>query len=543
MKRLIIGSSLFLLLVPIIVISQGKITDMFIASTYALAQKTLTSGFYQLEPYQSGTPVGNWDWQGHANGISYYPNIAIIYAILSLVTGVPLNVLVFMPLGILLMLIVFLAFAREILRNKLFIFPYLLTIVFYYRVAYTLSYQILGLLFHTLILMILFKKLDGKLHGAHLSLLLFLLIGSTIFTYYTASAWNLVLLVTIMVVPLFFRIRNVNVRSVSRKLEGILGFTFFAAVLYFLIDRQFYKNISDHTIIRMVVDFVTYVGCRLTGSPYPGLKERYTILSYDPLGRTLSYFPLGMILFSISYVFILFLITMKSKSKPLCGPLLIFSGLIICGLFENIAYFPYSQTIGNRYFQLYGLLIGFYAINNFLSKKKQNTGKKLLYVTAMILTVLILSSAFYNAYYRVFLGNTAIRSEVPTLCENSSNWLANYVVHNNIVSEHQISGFLFMDIVRANKSDSVRVFPLNEDIYILYEAVAQCDEQTLSNLFTIRTYHTFVFLKMFNQKPMFGDVWGYAVPPLNGQESNLYNFTIFNKIYDDGNAIILDYNR
>jgi hypothetical protein len=544
MKRLVTAAFFFFLfLVPIIVISLGKVTDMFIASTYALAQKIVTSGFYQLEPYQSGAQVGNWDWQGHVNGLSYYPNAAIIYAILGLVTGVPIHVLVFMPLGILLMLLVFFAFAREILHSKLFIITYILTIVFYFCIAYTLSYHTLGFLFHTLTLLVLFKKLDGKLTGSRSSLLLFLLVGSTIFTYYTASAWNLVFLVTIMVVPFFLRIRNVNIRSIGQKSEGVLGLTLFASVLYLIIDREFYRYISDYTITQTLTDFVTYIGSRLSGSPYPGSKEIYSVLSYDPLGRTLSYFPTGMILFSISYVFISLLVTMKSKHKTLPYPFLFFFGIVVVGLWENISYFPLTQTLGNRYFQLYALLIGFYAISTFLGKKKQNMSKKLLYVATVILTILILSSAFYNSYYKVFRGSTAIRSEVPTFCENSSNWLASHIVNDNIVSEHQISGFLFMDIVRANKSDSVRVFPFNEDIYVWYVAVTQRDEQTLSYLFTKRTYDKFVFLEIFIQKPMFGDRWGYAVPPLNEKESNLYNFTIFNKIYDDGNAIILDYNR
>jgi hypothetical protein len=251
-----------------------------------------------------------------------------------------------------------------------------------------------------------------------------------------------------------------------------------------------------------------------------------------------------MVLFSIAYTFVALLTSIKSKNKTLASPLVMFIAIVVCGIFENLAYFSYTQNIGNRYFQMFGLLIGFFAIEKFVSKKQQKTNKKLLLnVSVATLAILIVSSAFYNVYYGVFRGNVAIRSEVPTLCVNASNWLANHVGHGNIVSEHQVSGFLFMDVIKANKSDSVRVFPLNEDIYAIYEAIAQGDEKALSKLFAIRTYNLFVYLKIFDQKPMFGDVWGYAVPPLNEQENNLYNLTIFNKIYDDGNAVILDYNR
>jgi hypothetical protein len=544
MKRLIIGSSLFLLLVPIIVVSQGKITDMFIASTYALAQKTFNVGFYQVEPYQIGIPVGNWDWQGHANGLSYYPVTAIIYVILSLVSGIPINVLVFIPFGIIFLLIAFLALIRGLLRNKFFIFAYLLIQVLYLRFVYSLSYQILGYFFHTLALVVLFKMLSGELKVSYFSLILFLVLGSASLTYYTASAWNLVFLAATIVLLVIFKLRKKNIKNGNQKINCTLSFTLFTAVLYFLIDRQFYKYITERSITETLANFVNYVGFRLSGLHYATPRKRYGIYEYDPLGRILSYFPLAMILFSITYTLISLLITIKSKNKTLTSPLVMFAAVIICGIFENIAYFSYTQDIGNRYFQMFGLLICFFAFEKFLSKKQRKSSKKLLlFISTAALTILMLSSAFYNAYYGVFRGNVAIRFEVPALCRNTSNWLASHVGHGNIVSEHQVSGFLFMDIIKANKSDSTRVFPLNEDIYAIYESIAQSDEKTLSKLFAIRTYSLFVYLKIFDQKPMFGDVWGYAVPPLNERENNLYNFTIFNKICDDGNAVILNYNR
>jgi len=519
---------------------QNKVTDMFVASVYVLAQKTINTGFYQVEPYRVGSPVGNWDWQGHANGHSYYPNTAIIYAILGLVMGTPLNVLIFIPLGILVMVTGSLAFAKNILHTKLFVFAYVLIQVFYLRNFYALSYHILGLFFHTLILMMLFKKLYGRTQDSRSSLIIFILIYGTILTYYHVSAWSLVITITMVTVIILFKLRNVN--GVNQKLSFVLVLTLFVACLYFTMETKFYTMISRHPITEVVIDFLTYIRSRLTGSYYPSLRNEYYALTYDPLGRILSYFPLGMILFSMLYTIILLLANIKSKSKALTIPILIFVGIIVVGLFENFSYFMELESFGNRYLQLYAMLIGFYAINNFLSKRS-HASKKLWHIAAVILITLIVSSPFYNAYYRAFRGDAALRSGVPALCENSSNWLANHIVHSNVVSEHQVSAFLFMDIVKANKSDSVRVFPLNEDIYLLYEAVVQYDQQILSGLFSNRTYHTFVFLKMFSQKPMFGDVWGYAIPPLNGQESNLYNFTVFNKIYDDGNAIILDYNR
>ncbi|MEM2145042.1 MAG: hypothetical protein QW279_06760 [Candidatus Jordarchaeaceae archaeon] len=542
MKRLTMALSAILLFVPIIVVSQNKITDMFVTSIYAVAQKTLNAGFYQIEPYPTGSPIGNWDWQGHANGISYYPATAIIYATLSLVTGIPLDVLVFIPLGIVFLIIAFLVLTREIFRNKLFVFAYLLIQIFYLRITYTLSYHILGFFFHTIILIVLFKKFHGKLQDSPSSLTLFLLISITSLTYYTAAAWNLVFLTSTLVIVLLFKFRNI--KGEGQKLNFILVFTLFAAVLYFLCDRQFYKYIKEHQITEILVNFVTYLGSRLTGSTVPMLKERYSILTYDPLGRVLSYFPLAMMIFSIIYVSISLITKLRSKSKTLTMPLTFFTGIVACGTFENLAYFSYTQTIGNRYFQLFGLLISFYAINNFLNRRKQQSiRKKLWHILAAILAILIISSAFYNVYYGVFRGNVAIRSNAPMQCESSSNWLAEHTSHSNIVSEHQTSGFIFASIISANKSDSIRVFPLNEDIYILYEALIENDERTLSNLFSERTYYTIVFLKMFNKNPMFGDVWGYAVPPLDGQKNNLNNFTIFNKIYDDGNAEIFNYNR
>jgi len=522
----------------------NKIDDVFVASVYALAQKILGTGFYSLEPFHDRNSVGNWDWQGHANGISYYPAISIIYAVLSLVSGVPLNILIFIPFGITFLLLALLALASRVLHNKFFIFAYLLIQVFYLRIVYNLSYHTVGFFFHALLLVILFRTLYEKPEVSYSSLISFILIVGASLTYYTASAWNLVFLAATMVSFILFKFRKINIKNANQKINSTLSLTLFTAVLYFLIDRQFFKYVAERSIMEALVNFVNYMGYRLRGLPYPMSKERYGILPYDPLGRVLSYFPLAMILFSIAYTFIALLTSIKSKNKTLTSPLAMFTALVVCGIFENLAYFSYTQNIGNRYFQMFGLLIGFFAIEKIISKKQQKTGKKLLlYVSAAVLTILILSSAFYNVYYGVFRGNVAIRSEVPTLCVNASNWLASRVGHDNIVSEHQVSGFLFMDVIKANKSDSVRVFPLNEDIYAVYEAITQCDEKTLSKLFAIRTYSLFVYLKIFDQKPMFGDVWGYAVPPLNEHENNLYNFKIFNKIYDDGNAMILNYNR
>jgi len=390
--------------------------------------------------------------------------------------------------------------------------------------------------------MILIKKLYGKMQNSNSSLMLFLLVGSTVLTYYHASAWSLVLSVTIVAVLILFQFRDVNVKGARQNLSFALVLFLFVACLYFLMDRQFYNQIAEQPITEVLINFVIYIGCRLTGSNYPSSRSEYYTFTYDPLGRVLSYFALGMILFSILYTFILLLASIRSKSKTLSDPILIFVGLIVIGLFENFTYFSQSQSFGNRYLQLYAIIIGFYAISIFLNKRS-NASKKFWHIAVVILTIFIIGSAFYNAYYSVFRGNVALRSGVPMLCENPSKWLASYVDHGSIVSEHQTSGFLFMDIIRANKSDSVRVFPLNEDMYALYEAIIQKDEQILSKLFNKRTYDIFVFLKIFNQKPMFGDVWGFAVPPLDGKESNLYNFTILNTIYDDGNAVILDFNR
>jgi hypothetical protein len=504
---------------------------MFAASVYAIAQKILSTGFYSLEPFHDRSPVGNWDWQGHANGISYYPATAIIYAVLSLVSGVPLNILIFIPFGITFLLLAFSALATRVLHNNFFIFTYLLIQVFYLRIAYNLSYQIAGSFFHALLLVILFRILYEEPEVSYSSLISFILIVGASLTYYTASAWNLVFLAATIVSFILFKLRKINIKNANQKINSTLSLTLFAAVLYFLIDRQFYKYITERPITEILANFVNYIGYRLRGLPYPMSKERYGILTYDPLGRALSYFPLTMVLFSIAYTFVALLTSIKSKNKTLASPLVMFIAIVVCGIFENLAYFSYTQNIGNRYFQMFGLLIGFFAIEKFVSKKQQKTNKKLLLnVSVATLAILIVSSAFYNVYYGVFRGNVAIRSEVPTLCVNASNWLANHVGHGNIVSEHQVSGFLFMDVIKANKSDSVRVFPLNEDIYAIYEAIAQGDEKALSKLFAIRTYNLFVYLKIFDQKPMFGDVWGYAVPPLNEQENNLYNLTIFNKM-------------
>lgn len=173
MARLMFVLFLISLLTCVFVISQNKITDMFVASIYAVAQKVINTGVYQREPFQAGVLVGNWDWQGHANGLSYYPSTAIIYTVLSLVTAVPIDVLIFIPFGILFLIIAFLAFASKLLRNTLFIFVYILIQVFYLRIVYTLSYHILGLFFHTLVLAILYKRICDERPVSRFSLVLF----------------------------------------------------------------------------------------------------------------------------------------------------------------------------------------------------------------------------------------------------------------------------------------------------------------------------------------------------------------------------------
>ena len=509
-------------------------TNYFITSILNLAYDVIKHGHI---PTKSDRILTFWEW--HENQFIHYPGSYLTYAIINLIAGIDICVARFIPILFLYMFIaIYLLvsiFIESTTLRAIFTFIFAFAWLVAFPHTWMISYHALGYFSHILTVYLLTKILITKQKSiAYIidAIVIVLIYIIALFNYYATSSFSIFFVFFLLVsYALVYR----SIRSMTLITYFIIFFIFL--ILFILFDYTYrififksdFLGQSLSYIITSVINYITQsVGSRklfLFGLPADRTFVEIIILQLRVL---------LIVLFIVLTIAIVFWRNIQwSIRAPLVVLLLASVGT---GVFESI---PYAYVLGGvnlRYFQLYSSIIFILIMFKLVTVRQLGVRSRVILLFFVIFSLIIITGNGVISYMDKINHNWSIKPSLSNLAEYSEIYT---ILGNNmrIKASFQVSGELrFVEVCLHNLNKKIINSPFLEDTYFIYSNI---QNKTYFNIKEKYKRWFLVFSLLDFEKPVWGDVWGYATPPFGASFLHVIK-TYFNIYYNSEMFLIVN---
>lgn len=532
-KMLLLVGMLALIITLQTIFYRNENVDPYAFSTIGNAQQMLNNGHYQINPFSQVSS----SWQEHANGISERPAPSMLITIFSLVTGLSIWNISFLPIIGLIFLLLFFVFARIFSGSTWFATICVAVMSFDSLINETTSnvyYISYGFTLVMLFLLVYAVMLRAKTHNRIYFMLFLLIFIVSYFSYYTAEflmigfvfCFELILFMLkrprtkMMTLPLIFMTIFITFDSVfssyiSWKPWG-KGLSYFESIVYYFIGFVFRGSVvvkeRGHflgSLTSVYLEFVLRVLILVPVAAYVGYSALRKLRSWE--GRQ----KLG---FSIRATIFVSLI------------LVVIAGMAV---YINLGVVDY------RGFYIFFPLLAIMSIDSlghYFSSKKN---RRILVALLVLFSFLLLSVSVS----RFVIGTSPLLSSEGSfsMMMPSTNWTCEHLNSDAIVTNFHSAGLLFFSAVESNKGSNITVFFLQFANVVSF--LTTSNVTNASNYFSRMGYGYLLIPTDMQHSITDLGAWAIVgrVPPLGGSTFTFDNFPTFIKIYDDGRGILYLY--
>jgi hypothetical protein len=515
-------------------------TDPFSAPTAAYANLKLENNGGEIV-FNSTTILPYNFWKDAINYESNYPAPYLLILIFMIISGIPYNYTMFIPLAGIANIILF-VLARYILRGNTSKSCAILFSALYYAFVTILSIDAvgvgraaLGVTFSAYFVFCYVKFLQGWANNkperswAILSLLLALVMG---YTYYTG---------TLMIIAVAALLMITFAISSKLKMSVFHAFSIIVLTVFLFINNPIINNIiSGVGLTSYIVNFQEYAGYLLekfgihvwNGAQAAMLQAGFVNIDFiSNIGRSVA----NVIQYS-AIISVIAIVICKLRNIHIPNVVWLLSLIALySGLAEFFSYLAVGPSSSFRFIIKFGLIATLFIIGHFLNKYNSSHPKKVKIFT--LLTVLLISSGClgllgYYWQYGAMSGKPFVYQEVKPLadfmCEHSSNAEPITVTGDM----YYMTNIFFITSIH-NQINNVIPEPLLNDSIMLHE----CWESGKINDFLTRINNRGIeyLLLAKDTRPIWGDTWGWSVDP--PEIDKLYSMPV-NVVYSDSNLIL-----
>lgn len=525
-KILLLTFLILILFIPIIYFNSP---NYFVATTISIARQIEASGHIPQKPVAN---AGSF-WDTHYEQFIHYPGSAILYAIVSIIGGMCACLLTRLPILIIyIYLVMALIFKLFLNDNKKYIplsafiaFIFTLHYIALYPHTWMISYHSLGYFSHLTVIYILMKIALRDIlpkRDEYVVLMLTYLIG--VINYYASSVFSIAFVLGFSISSiLFYKINRIN-KIISIPLLFLLLFILFDYIFYVTIAHPKVFTHTIHYIISSLINILT------------SAKTSEKLFQFGAVyQQTRSVAEWALIIFQHLYIIIVPLLvylwllynSMKNKNVSYIKLIIILSASLLAALSESVSYAYILGGLNFRYFSLYVSVV-ITSLLLYLNKYK-------LKVLTLLAISLIILADYGVVFKEKMIGTWSIKPALSNLSEYTtlSSLLTNNIV---IYTNFQISGELrFAHVCSLREDRSIINNPFVSRIYELYNISITNNVTRFISLF----YQTIVIFSLYDFiTPVWGDVWGYVIPPL-GFHFMDYVLVKLNICYYSNNFIVV----
>ena len=500
----------------------------FAASPLAIARSIVVNGKIPQRIYD----VSGF-WNDHANTFINYPGSALLISALSIVMDVDYYAFARLPLvAIPWVLVLFCVTKLFVKENKclcvLVTFALTVLTLSIYPHSWTINYHSLSYLSHLFTLFLSTKLiLEGdRSRSRRISMMLLLFYTISLLNYYATSMFSIVLLLGL--VSWATILRGVNYVGFTTRLPLL----FFVA--YITYDVMFWNVISYWKLdVAGLFETITASVSRfLSGLPASEKLFRYGYpFELTLLDKWLKYIYLSFIgPYAILTLALIYLAPILPGEKKKLA-ILVLSSLSVAA-FESIPYAIVTGGINVRYLSFFVPIMTMSITGMLLSHQRLTNIKKVIFCVLLIyLMIVAVSSIKLNYINNAVSGLGVNKKELVQWPEYTT--LASYAPPQTLIySNFQISGELRLSSIKVGTDRYVLCSPFEEAIYDFFEAIEKRSLEKLRKSLGERSIIVLAYSDF--SKPMYGDVWGYAVRPLGEQAKKWLENTALDLAYDSG---------
>lgn len=510
-----------------IIVYGGTINNYFVASPLSLSKHIISHGNIPESLYSDYI-----SWNGHANSFTKYPGSAIIISILSLVAGIDYYIFASLPISSIFWVIALLCFIKLLIGKNIYMFFSLSLLLTIYTISsrpdiWTLSYHSLGFISHLFILFIVTKLLitNDYNRGKYVFVIL-LLFTTSLLNYYSASLFSTMFLFALTIWALIFK-----EKENSRLTMGLPVLLF---VMYIAFDTMLWDVLKYGKLdFGGIFEIITSSMYRFIMG-FPPSEEFYKYgYSYmvNPFDQLFSRFFRG---FSPLVLLVLTYFDNEAHSISREKKMILILASLSVAIWESFPYAIFTDTFSARYLSLFTPIIIVSLAGLALSQYyKSNVVKKriICYILLSFFILATISSVKNDLILSNVEGFGWNKKELVRYEEYIT--LINYASKKiPIYSNFQVSGELRLASISVGTDQLMLSIPFGKEMYGFYEALEERDIGKLSELVKIPL--VMVLTRSDFTKYIYGDVYGYAVPPLDEQTKLWLKDSALNLIYSSG---------
>ena len=489
-------------------------------------------------------------WKSSIDDEVQYPVSSILISELELVSSVPLQYTMFIPIaGI--ANIIYLVLAKYILtgitKNKSYAL-FLSSLFYLYTVSATLHANtsgraVLGLTFFTFFLYIYLRFSQGSQQGNYSTspiwsttslLLIGLVVGNT---YYFATLDILALMLLIVATTVFSK------RSLPRKRMYLeLSILILAVFLFFgkplILEKLETTNITYFfsNIVQYVSTMLGRLGLHLDWINTAPTKWAVELTTFDPisvLGQRISFITQYSGIIAILACLVAF--RPRNGARTSNDRVWLFCLFLLFCTFGEFGYFTAGPAGAERLLLLFGPIVTLYLVLVFSQKSlKFNWIKKIV----TLLVILLLCLSIWGEFrYSWNYGSASGRPFAYDYTNPVAEFLCAHSTAANPITltgdEYFASNIFFISSIH-NKTDSVIPEPLVDDTIYLHDALVTGN--TSSFLLAMNARHINYLFIVDDGKPFYGDGWGYIIQAPSADKTVNLNFSL---VFNDGRTQLL----
>jgi hypothetical protein len=518
--------------------------DPFTFTSMSLAQLYKETGYLAIEPFQ-GICNQLGGWQNQVDFLSYRPFGHLIITVLSIVTGMNVSTLSFLPVNALLFSLITLALAKRLFADKVAAFAYLLFVIANFpTLVLNMDYITLGVTFVFLYALLL---TIGPLQSRRTVLLATLLFVTASYTYYQ-SEFMIVLLTLAAGVAYSLHVGPFRNGPRTGRPLFYLGLAFLLAVLGLDPTVYYYVNLlSVGGNGDFFAKYVQYVVSLFIGgsSGISGFHSEFAgnpIWTFILLGHAVNIsivgLPLGLLsLAAVRQVSRKFSRT-RTEGRGLVGSIAedlqpyshVLFGLAGIGVCWALVYIPLGYF---NYLSIYWYLsIPAVAIAASVHRSLRSGRRRMIVVRGIYfgVIVLLITSAFLGVFTFVADAQNPCNSRCYGSDSGSLQFVASRFDGASVAStDIHMRAQEFYDVFLAGNAGTVCVLPLEPSQLMSIDSWAG----------QIKRTEVLVLSRSMLTKRIDFDVWGKGIfPPSKDSFVPVVAYPGSNLIYDDGTALV-----
>lgn len=533
-KLFLVGIVVIICIVPKAILFREQYIDPYSYSSASLAQQYLQEGEIELYPFRDVTST----WQNHANGISERPAPSLFLVFLSLLTSVPIRRLSFLPLTGLVFIILFFVFARMFSNSNSIASLCIVTLSFDLLInmsTFNVYYIAYGFNLLLLFMIVYLKTLEANEKNRSYVCLLLIIFLSSFFSYYTGEFLSIVFSWCIAAVAVVFKKQKLKSRYLP--IAFLIVFTAF--------DQVFGKYVSWQPWtkgISYLQEFAGYIIGFLTHGASAAQERGHfignpSLIYIEFLLRMLIFLPVAVY---SGYFLIRLTKDHKLRKKTEVGlkELTYFSVVLV--VIAEVAVYVNMGVIDYRGFFLFFPLLTFCSLTELAKLLKKRHYEKGAFVF-MVLSILIASLTISKFVVGLQDQSSLFTGSYYDLMMPSTSWATINVDNGSIVTNYQTAGVLFQEVVFEQKANNVLIyFPQFDEVV---DFLVSKNATHANDFFRQKDFDYVLLSNEFKKKVIHIGAWSSEgrVAPLGASTFTLNNFTMFNKIYDDGNGLLYFY--